>query len=178
MSLKEHAKIELDRAQLFDSDSDYNGDIGKSVMELIEVFSNQGHSGYSASIVRNIFNQLSDYKPLGGISGEEDEWVEVSKGIFQNKRLSSVFKDITIQNCKPYYLSAICWKDDESTFTGSVKTKDGKVVSSRQFIKSFPFYEKTFYIEVKDINDDYIITNEGMKELEEVFKYYDKYEIH
>lgn len=178
MSLKQHTEFELHKAGLLDNDSDYNGEIGKSVMQLIEVFSNQGHSGYSASVVRNLFNQLSDYKPLGGISGEEDEWVEVSKGLLQNKRLSGVFKDVTIQNSKPYYLDSIIWKDSESTFSGSVKTKDVKKVSSRQFIKSFPFYPKTFYIEVKNINDYYIITDKGMKQLQEVFEYYDQYEMH
>ena len=56
MSLKEHAKYELEKAGLFDKDSDYNGMIGNAVMELIEKFSEQGHSGFFALIVIELDN--------------------------------------------------------------------------------------------------------------------------
>jgi hypothetical protein len=68
MSLIEYAEEEIKAAGLNDPDpdSDYNGDIGKAVLELIQVFSNQGHSGMSASIVRNVFNKLDkpDYSSI------------------------------------------------------------------------------------------------------------------
>ena len=177
MNLIEHAKNELDYAGLFDNDSDYNGEIGKAVMELIETFSNQEHSGASASIVCSIFNQLAQYKPLGGITGDQDEWSDVSNNIFQNKRLGSVFKQSDIHNCKPYYLDAISWRivENGSTWNGTAITRDGIKITSRQLIKSFPFIPKTFIIDVNDNGDDFIITEESMKRLEEVFQYYDKY---
>jgi hypothetical protein len=65
MSLIEHAKMELQIAGAFDKDSDYQGAIGEAVMELIEVFSKQGHSGMSASYVAGLFHKLAKYEPLG-----------------------------------------------------------------------------------------------------------------
>ena len=37
-NITEHARRELEIAGLFDKDSDYNGNIGTAVMELMEVF--------------------------------------------------------------------------------------------------------------------------------------------
>jgi len=58
MSLIEYAKQELKLNGMFDKDSDYGGMIGEDVLKLIELFSNQGHSGNSANTVLNIFNEL------------------------------------------------------------------------------------------------------------------------
>ena len=97
MSLVEHAKRELELAGLFDKDSDYGGMLGEAVMELVEVFEKQGHSGYSAALVRNIFSRVADYKVLTPIGTTEDEWYkhEYSNGdvTWQNKRQSSVFSN-------------------------------------------------------------------------------------
>lgn len=43
---------------VLDADSDYNGMLGKSVLELSEVFSNQGHSGQSAALTMALYQQL------------------------------------------------------------------------------------------------------------------------
>ena len=43
MNSIDHAKLELQMAGFFDKDSDYGGMIGEAVMELMEVFANQGH---------------------------------------------------------------------------------------------------------------------------------------
>ena len=40
--LTDHARNELKLAGLFDKDSDYDGMLGDSVMELVKVFSKQG----------------------------------------------------------------------------------------------------------------------------------------
>ena len=76
MGLIDHAKTELQIAGLFDKDSDYEGMLAESVMELIEVFSKQGHSGMSAPYVISIFEKLANYKPLIGITGKDEEWDE------------------------------------------------------------------------------------------------------
>lgn len=92
-NLVEHAKIELECAGLFSKDSDYEGMLAESVMELIELFSKQNHSGASASMVSGIFDKLSRFQPLQPLTGKDGEWVEVAEGLFQNKRCSRVFKD-------------------------------------------------------------------------------------
>jgi len=182
MNLNEHARFELNYAGLFDNDADYNGEIAKSVMELIDVFSKQGHSGASASFVRNIFNELVQFKPLGGITGEDNEWTEVGNSIFQNKRLGGVFKQNNIHDGRPYYLDAIIWTTqfNKTSWSGTASTRDRTKIMSRQLIKKFPFNPKTFYVEVyelDEINDSFIITEKGMKQLDEVFQYYDFYEM-
>ncbi len=92
-NLQDHAKIELEAAGLFSEDSDYDGMIGTAVMELMETFSGQGHSGFSASMVVDIFDKVARFQPLGPLTGEDDEWNEVADGTFQNKRCSHVFKE-------------------------------------------------------------------------------------
>lgn len=100
MSEYERCIKELELAGLFDKDSDYEGMIGEAVKELLQVFSKQGHSGFSAHTVVNIFHELINGKEiLSPLTGNDDEWVDVSEpsGYYclQNKRRSSVFKTET-----------------------------------------------------------------------------------
>lgn len=62
--LVDHAHRELELAGLFDPSSDYDGALGHAVMDLVKLFSQQGHSGGSAALVSELFNQLSHYKGL------------------------------------------------------------------------------------------------------------------
>ena len=62
--LIEHANSELTRVGLFDKDSDYAGELGKGALKLITVFANQGHSGMSAQIMRELFYKLSNFESL------------------------------------------------------------------------------------------------------------------
>lgn len=143
-NLYQHAERELRAAGYYDADSDYGGMLPEAVLELVEVFSKQGHSGMSASIVRQLFNTLVDFKPLSPIKDTEDEWVLVDedKQIYQNKRLSAVFKEGSTG--KPYYLNAVAFQgeDEHDYFTGSVEG-----ITSRQFIK-LPFTPKTYVVKV------------------------------
>lgn len=91
----DHAKYELELAGLFDDDSDYGGALGKSVMELVKVFAEQGHSGFSAHQTLLLFNEVANYKPLSPIGVSADEWINVSEmsnePMWQNKRRGSTF---------------------------------------------------------------------------------------
>lgn len=145
-----HAKRELELAGMFDKDSMYGGMIGEAVMELMELFSKQGHSGLSASIVRQLFNLVSDFKPLSPITGEDSEWNECGTGGFQNNRCSSIFKED--KDGQAYYINAVIFRGQSgSCFTGggSVKLSDGSGISSSQYIKKFPFnIPDSIYIDV------------------------------
>jgi len=98
-NIKEHAKRELELAGLFDKDSDYDGMVGKAVMELCKCFSGQGHSGFSANLVLDIFNKLGKYRTLSPITDDPNEWMEISKemsgkeSLWQNKRDPSIFSE-------------------------------------------------------------------------------------
>lgn len=63
-NLLNHANAELKRVGLFDKDSDYDGMLGESVSELIAVFAEQGHSGMSAQMTRELFYKLSNFEEL------------------------------------------------------------------------------------------------------------------
>lgn len=188
MGLIDHAKTELEIAGLFDEDSDYNGAIGEAVMELIEVFSKQGHSGMSAPYVVSIFEKLANFKPLIGITGKDEEWGTVRDlGIdgswYQNKRCSAIFKDG--KDGRPYYIDAIvkrdqngaCWSGFAWLSEEDYKTGDrSKMVGKKGYIKSFPFTPKTFYIDVKDVEvakDDWESFVVDPKQLNEIKEYYD-----
>ena len=72
--LVDFAKTELAKAGLFDKDSDYDGMIGQSVMALMKVFANQGHSGFSAQLTRAVFDKLVNFKPLSPLTNDSKEW--------------------------------------------------------------------------------------------------------
>lgn len=63
-NLINHANAELKKAGLFDKDSDYDGELGKGVLELITVFAGQGHSGMSAEMAVQLFERLARFKEI------------------------------------------------------------------------------------------------------------------
>jgi hypothetical protein len=91
--LETFAKDELERAGLFSPDSDYGGMLADAVMKLITVFADEGHSGASAAMAVSLFQRLARFEPLTPLTGEDDEWNEVSEGVFQSRRCPHVFKE-------------------------------------------------------------------------------------
>lgn len=168
------------------------------IKQATVIFEKQGHSGSSAPFYANVLaNTIKDvllFRPLSPITGEDSEWVcdHMEEGVCQNKRLSSIFKK---KDGRAYYLDAIVWRGEEEgdVFTGTVGD-----ISSRQYIKSFPFTPKTFYVDVvkqyfegkpEDIEPyyeekaedgsvryyKYVINNRA--QIEEVFAYYDNFNV-
>jgi hypothetical protein len=113
-SLLLFARQELERAGMFDDDSDYGGAMGAAVLKMIERFCDEEHSGASASIALAIFERLARYMPITPLTGDAEEWTEVDEGVFQNKRCASVFKDKKIQDGRPYNLQAYSFKERET----------------------------------------------------------------
>lgn len=90
-----HATYELQRAGLFNEDSDYGGMVGKAVLDLCKMFADQGHSGFSAQYVLDLFSRLAQFKTLTPITSDPTEWTDVSdcscQPMWQNKRDPSYF---------------------------------------------------------------------------------------
>jgi len=99
MSFLNYAKSELDLIGMTETSNDeMNLAMRKHILHMIEEFADEGHSGFSASYAINILSKLLAFKPLTPLTGEDNEWTNVSdRGtgdvMYQNKRLSSVFKD-------------------------------------------------------------------------------------
>ena len=91
-NLVDYAKDELKRIGMIDSGEPYNDWATKAILDLIELFASQDHSGFSAPYVVNAFSRLAMFKPLSPLTGEDDEWDDVGDGLLQNKRYSAVFK--------------------------------------------------------------------------------------
>lgn len=90
-NLVEHAKRELKIAGLFDSDSDYSGMLGESILEIVEKFSEQGHSGASAGMSIHILSKLLAFENLTELTDNPEDWIEVGEGMWQNRRNSKCF---------------------------------------------------------------------------------------
>lgn len=63
-NLINHAEKELNKVGLLDKDSDYGGELGKDVLELIKLFASQGHSGFSAESAIHLFSKLARFEEI------------------------------------------------------------------------------------------------------------------
>ena len=90
-SIVDFAKTEL--KYLIDSEEPYDNMMASCVLELLKTFEDQGHSGFSAPWCIGLFSRLAKFKPLNPLTGADDEWIEVSTNLYQNKRYSAVFKE-------------------------------------------------------------------------------------
>jgi len=166
------------------------------ILALCEAFGKSGQSGgsapYTASAISHAVKKLMMFETLAPITGEDDEWTDVSPSnngepMFQNNRDSRVFKNG--KNGKAYFIEAIVFDGDiggRFTGNGSV-THNGENIGSTQYIKEFPFRPKTFYVDVidhrwkdkeektPDVNGDWWTHSlKDAEQLKEVFEYYDK----
>lgn len=93
-NLVEHATREL---KLSGVDEDIYGDMtSQAVLELVEVFAKQGHSGASAGLVLNLFSKVANFENLTPLTDDPAEWHLVSEnepigGLWQNSRNSEAF---------------------------------------------------------------------------------------
>ena len=127
-NLVEYAKAELAR---IDSDDKMQKLMNKHIIDMVELFAEEGHSGFSASYAIEQLERLLRFLPLTELTGEDDEWNEYSVGEYQNKRCSTVFKDKT----GAYDINGYVFSDDggETWYTNR---------KSRKYIK-FPYYPPT-----------------------------------
>lgn len=163
----------------------------EEILALCEKFANSGQSGgsapFTASALCWAIKKLLLQEPICPIMDLPDEWNDVAemtdltKGrtLFQNNRCSALFK---AENGPAYYLDAISFKPKGESYSmhigSGVKLTDGSAIGSRQWVRKFPFTPKTFYVDIiqKEIAKDdweYFIKDE--RQLQSVFKYYDRY---
>lgn len=109
MNLIDYAESELGRIT---KDKDGMQEIiNQNILDLVKLFSSQGHSGVSGRYVINALSRLLEYKPLNPLTGEADEWGDPygPDETQQNKRCPSVFKSKTDP---PHDIDAIVVSDN------------------------------------------------------------------
>ena len=156
MSLESHALAEFRAAGWMDENGKYSDEmqesICKNMLELLSVFSSQGHSGFSASYLLNCFEKLARFEPIVPLTGEDWEWSDVSdmfdgEKVYQNNRCSRVYKSEDRFNGQAYdvlgksFIEHYYNEDGEET-TFSYTSGDSHVPIT------FPYSPKTEYVDV------------------------------
>ncbi len=144
-NLVDYARKELTRAGYFGGEP-MDELMANHVIDLITVFSEGGHSGFTASVARGLFHSLSNCEPILPLNGDESEWSHISKDmylgdheLYQNNRCSHVFKEVKNGVETIYDSEAIVFRDKDGCFTSS---------DSRKEIE-FPYYPKKEYVNVE-----------------------------
>jgi hypothetical protein len=169
---KFHAMNEFRAAGWLDENDKYNDEmqeaICKHVLVLLDVFSYEGHSGSSAPYTINLFKKLASYEPIAPLTGEDWEWNEISDDrtngvtVYQNKRMSSVFKQSDRFNGKAYWLDGkVFWEwvsfddmYDGEPFKSYYTAKDSSVVIDFPWVK--PESSEYVFVPTKEFPNEVI----------------------
>lgn len=106
----------------------------EGTLELLKVFSEQGHSNMSAPYAVALFEKLATWKPIAPLTDADDEWGEAYdlEGTQQNKRNSAVFRGADGQ---AYWMGGIVfWEwythpeiDDGKPYKSNYTSRDSRV---------------------------------------------------
>ena len=150
---KSHAMSEFRAAGWVDESGKYVNEMQESIclhlLDLLEVFSNEGHSGFSAPYTVDIFSKLAKFDPIVPLTGEDWEWSDVSdvsgRETYQNKRCSAVFKSSDRFDGQPYYIDGrVFWEWYKNEEDGKMSKSYFTSRDSAVPIK-FPYTPKTEY---------------------------------
>lgn len=159
---EKHARMEFRAAGWTDADGKFKDEMQEMicdhVLKLLEVFSDEGHSGSTAPYAVNLFKQLALFEPVVPLTGEDWEWNETGRGVFQNKRCSHVFKD---EDGKAYDINGKVffeWRErpldeDEKGYPGTKRFKSSYTSRDSRVYVTFPYTPTTEYVEVKGAED-------------------------
>lgn len=178
---KEFARHELElleKACKSDSGLEMQKEVTKAILELLDVFEKQGHSGFSASYIVNLFKDLVDYKPLSPLTGEDDEWTDdaISFGpndvpSQQNKRCYCLFRK-NHDNSTARYMDDIIFSDNGGITWFTCEAKARKYRKPIQFPWMPPAEPRRIYIKyVEDVppgetSDDFIDITDDKEKIE------------
>ncbi len=139
-----HAKNELKLIGYIPLDEEQedgpNKWVQENILELLEVFAKQGHSGTSAQYCSGMFYKLSNFEPLSPLTGEDSEWEKIDYRTWQNVRSSRVFKEVNPDNTFSYFdvQGKVFEESDGARYTSN----DSRVEIS------FPYLPKTEIVKV------------------------------
>ncbi len=142
MKLLGYAVSELERIPM-DEDG-MQAAINHDILEIVKLFANQDHSGFSAEYAVSVLERLLRLKPLTPLTGEDDEWMCTEFGDYQNKRCSSVFKEANGTCCD---IDAVLVSDNGG-ITWCRSSRFRKIIT---FPYTVPIQPERVYIEYPDI---------------------------
>lgn len=142
-NLKTYAIDELTRIGMYGSGDEMNDAMCDHILKMVDVFAEEGHSGFSAEYAIGILQKLLRWQPLSPLTGEDDEWNE-EDGFFQNKRCSRVLKNE--KDGQAYDIRGKVFVEPDGV---SYTSRDSRVDIE------FPYVPKTEYINVEkeNVND-------------------------
>lgn len=134
-----HAQREL--ASSRETGDEMNIRMADHLIDMVRVFSAEGHSGFSASYATSALKTLLAFEPLGPLYGVDSEWVDVGKqngsSLYQNNRCGRIFKE----GSHAYDIDGVVFREPNGgCFTGR---------HSRVPVK-FPYTPKTVYVDVPE----------------------------
>jgi hypothetical protein len=149
--------------------------IRRDILALVDLFETQGHDQNSGPVISGMFQKLVNFQILCPVTNFPKDWVmmDESNNVYQHTRLYGLMKNG--ENGKPYYLNAIVWIEDDNR--KHIGWASG--TRSRQYVKSFPFMPRPFFIRVipRQVSDekwDLDIANQD--DLKKVWEFYDFYD--
>lgn len=143
-------------------DAEYGIACYKSALKAFNSLLEDGHSGMSISFTRQILTRLLLGEPLSPITGEDDEWVDVSyvgmpEGVikeYQNRRMSSLFKYVYADGTVKYsdVQRTICYESPHDDTKGYAPFRNGfinRVIDEAKPI-SLPYVPQHFEVYVTE----------------------------
>lgn len=153
MTPKEWALNELKRIENTCTDEDslrVQKMVTKNVMDILTVFDNQDHSGFSANYTINLVVRLLRRIPLTPLTGEEDEWYEPygPDNTQQNKRCTKVFRR-NFDNSTAYNIRGRVFSNDGKTWWTN---RNSSVPVAFPYV--VPVEPERVYLEKEEKNDE------------------------
>lgn len=143
-----HAEAELALIGLGPDCTDMNKSMRDHILRMINVFADEGHSGFSASYATAILEKLLRFEPVTPLTGADDEWGEPysSDGTQQNKRCGHVFRE---KNGRAYDMEGTIFYDEYLNDEGVPRKSYYTCRESRVYV-TFPYTPTKVYLPSND----------------------------
>ena len=145
-----------------EEDAEYGIACYRSALKAFKCLVEDGHSGMSISITRQILNRLLLGEPLSPVIGEDDEWRDTSyagmaEGVikqYQNKRMSSLFKYVYEDGTVKYsdVQRVTCYESSHDDIQGAVPFHNGLINRIINEVKpiTLPYVPQRFKVYVTE----------------------------
>ena len=129
---------EKELACLANDDDEMQEVMNRHILEMVRVFSEEKHSGFSAMYAIRILERLLRYLPLSAIEDKPEEWNEVGEGVFQHRRCGKIFKDKEQFDGQAYNIEGRVFSNDNGK-TWFTNGKSFLPIDFPYFVPSHPF---------------------------------------